>query len=111
MDLLFGAQNVVMLALGVGALAFGLFAFVDAMRHDKGAYASEGKQSKMFWLIALGLSVAIFFVSIRSILNMFSLIAVVAVGVYFADVRPALSPYLARRRKGGASGSGPYGSW
>ena len=112
MDLVFGAQNVIMLALGVGAFALGLFAFVDACRHDKGTYAAEGKQSKTFWLVVLGIAAAVLFVSIQSVLNMFALIAVVAVGVYLADVRPAIAPYTAaRRRKGGASGHGPHGSW
>ena len=111
MDLVFGAQNVVTLALGVGALALGLFAFVDALRHDAGAYAAEGKKTKTFWLVVLGVSLAVLFVSVQQVLNMFALIAVVAVGVYLADVRPAVAPYTARRRKGGASGHGPYGSW
>ncbi|WP_313023173.1 DUF2516 family protein [Mobilicoccus sp.] len=112
MELVFGAQNAVTLALGVAVFALGLFAFIDALRHDKAAFAVEGKQSKTFWTIALGVSLAVLFVSIQSVLNMFALIAVVAVGVYLADVRPAITPHRAyRRRKGGASGQGPYGSW
>ncbi|GMA40991.1 DUF2516 family protein [Mobilicoccus caccae] len=105
------AQNLVVLVLGIAGLVFGLWAFVDAAMNDKGAYAAEGKQSKTFWLVALGISLAVLFVSVTAILNMFGLIALVAVGVYFADVRPALKPYRARKRKGGASGSGPHGSW
>lgn len=104
------AQNLVVLVLGIGALGFSLFAFVDAMRHDAQAFAAEGKQSKKFWLIVLGISIALLFVAVGR-LGIFGLIAIVAVGVYFADVRPALAPYRARQRRGGSGGSGPYGSW
>lgn len=104
------AQSWIMLALAVGALGCGVFAFVDAARHQAGAFAAEGKQSKTFWLVALGIAVAVMFASLPSVLNLFGLIAIVAIGVYLADVRPALAPHRARRRKG-ASGSGPHGSW
>lgn len=106
------AQSWIMLALAVGAIGCGVYAFVDAARHTTGAFAAEGKQSKVFWLVALGVSVAVLFVTLPDVLTLFGLIAIIAIGVYLADVRPALAPHRARRARGrGASGSGPHGSW
>ncbi|MDO5629290.1 MAG: DUF2516 family protein [Mobilicoccus sp.] len=104
------AQNLVVLVIGIAALGFALYGFIDAMRHDAQAYASEGKLSKNIWLAILGVAIALLFVAVGT-LNLFGLIAIVAVGVYFADVRPALAPYRNRQRRGGAGGSGPHGSW
>lgn len=114
MNALASAQGLVITVLGLVALGAAVFAFVDAMRHDASAYASEGKQSKKFWLILLGVAALILFATGAQFLNIFGLIAIVAVGVYFADVRPAIRPYqqYKRRNSGGRGGnSGPYGSW
>jgi len=114
MQLLNNAQSLIMLALALAAIGAGVFAFVDALRNDAAAFASEGKQTKNSWLIALGIAIAVLFVSMPSVLNLFGLIGVVVIGVYLADVRPALKPYLDRKRRrksGGATGSGPHGSW
>lgn len=106
-------QGVLLLALGAAALGLGGFAFADALRHDPQVYAVEGKRTKGFWVGILAVGLAILVISVPQVLNMFALLAVVAAGVYLADVRPALQPHTQRRRRqqGRAGGSGPHGSW
>lgn len=99
-------QGLLALVLGLGALAMQLFALVDAVRQRPDAYVAAGKRSKNFWLILTGVAAAIGVIFVANPLNLFSLLAVVAAGVYLADVRPAL-----RAVSGGGSHSGPYGPW
>jgi hypothetical protein len=99
-----GAQGIVQVALGLVALGMQVFALVDALRQRTDAFAAAGKLTKKLWLVILGVATALGFVSLYSPLNFFNLIAVVAAGVYLADVRPAL-----RGVTGG--GTGPYGPW
>lgn len=113
--LTYGAAGIATVAqiilLGLGLLAFGLqvYGLVDALRQPAGAFVAAGKQTKQLWLIFLGVATAIGFVSLAlpglGVLNFFNLIAVVAAGVYVADVRPAV------RRMRGGHGSGSYGPW
>ncbi len=109
--MLYTVQSFLVLALGVAALGLGAFAFVDALRHDPQAYAVEGKRTKTFWLVLLGVSLAVLIISVTNVLSFFGLIAVVASGVYMADVRPALAPYTKRKNQKRMGGSGPHGSW
>jgi uncharacterized protein DUF2516 len=104
---IYDLQAWVLLALGVAALAMEVFAFIDALRHSSAAYGYAEKLTKRIWVIILGVAMAIGFVAIRNVLGI-GLIAVVASGVYLADVRPALRQY---RPRPGRSTSGPYGSW
>src|SRR4051794_4144457 len=103
-----GAQNVVLHVLGVFALLLQLYALVDSLRRRGDAYSAAGKLTKTKWTIILAVATAIGFVSLYSPLNFLNVAAVVAAGVYLADVRPAL-----QRVQGGGRGgsSGPYGPW
>jgi len=98
-------QSLVLLVLGLAALALQGFALIDAIRMRPDAFPAAGKQTKMIWLAILGVATAIGFVSVFGPLNIFNLIGVVAAGVYLADVRPAV------RGIAGGGGSGPYGRW
>lgn len=113
MNAIFTAQQYVMYALAIAALGFAVFALVDAARHDASSFVAEGKQTKTFWLVVLGVASLFLFATLGSAFGgILGLIAIVAVGVYYADVRPALRPYAARRRKPrGAGGHGPHGQW
>ncbi len=102
------AQAVVFLALGVLAFLVQLYALVDAARRRPDAFVAAGKRTKTIWLIVLGVAAAIGFVSLQGAFNIFNLIAIVAAGVYLADVRPALQRV---QGGGGGAGSGPYGPW
>lgn len=99
-----GAQGLVLLVLGLVALGLQGFALIDAIRQRSDAFTAAGKLTKKLWTIILGVAVALGFVSLQGPLNIFNLLAVVAAGVYLADVRPAL-----RGVTGG--GTGPYGPW
>jgi hypothetical protein len=80
-----------------------VFALVDAAFRREDAYRAADKQKKPFWLIILGLAVALDLL-IGGILSIAGLIAAI---VYLVDVRPALKQVGGRR--GGSSG--PYGPW
>lgn len=99
-----GAQGLVLLVLGLIALGLQAFALVDAVRQRADAFTAAGKLTKKLWLGILAVSTALGFVLVLSPLSIFNVLAVVAAGVYLADVRPAL-----RRVTGG--GPGPYGPW
>lgn len=109
MNALYDAQAIVLLVLGVAALAMEVFAFVEALRYPAAAYAAAGKLTKQWWLIITGVAMLIGFVAVQAVFGI-GLIPVVAAGVFLADVRPAVKRYTPTRRKG-ASGQGPYGSW
>lgn len=104
------AQSVILLVLGIAALGLELYAFVDAVRRRPDAFVAAGKRTKNFWMLLTGVALAIGFVTVFSVLNMFGLIAVVAAGVYIADVKPALDQ-VTGRGQGSAGNQGPYGPW
>lgn len=107
MNAIYDLQALVLLVLGVAALAMEVFAFIDAVRHSSAAYGYAEKLTKPIWLGILGVAMAIGFVAVRNVLGI-GLVGVVAAGVYLADVRPALRLY---RPRPGRGTSGPYGSW
>jgi hypothetical protein len=90
MQLYSGFQSVILLVLGVVALGCEVFAFVDALRHPENAYVAAGKRTRTFWLVLLGVALAIGFVTLFNPLSIFGLLAFVGAAVYLADVRPAL---------------------
>ncbi|HEU5143983.1 MAG TPA: DUF2516 family protein [Dermatophilaceae bacterium] len=93
-------QSLVLLVLGVAALAAELFAFVDAVRAPERAYVAAGKKTKPFWLVITGLSALVGVVVFDNVLNLFGLLAFVGAAVYLADVRPALRQVLGRGGSG-----------
>jgi uncharacterized membrane protein len=105
---IFGSlQWLIALVFGVGALVLAVFGLVDAFRHRPEAFTAAGKRSKNFWLVVLGIAVALSFYSIQYPFTLPWIAAVVAAGVYAADVRPALRKVMGR----GSSGDGPAGRW
>jgi uncharacterized membrane protein YoaK (UPF0700 family) len=98
MQLFYGFQSVVTLVIGLAAFALEVFALVDALRHPERAYLAAGKRTRTFWLVLLGVAVAIGFVTMFNPLSLFGLLAIVGAAVYLADVRPAL-----RQVRGGSS--------
>lgn len=101
-------QQSVAMVLGVVLFAMQLFALVDCVRQRTDAFTAAGKLSKPIWLAITGGACVLGFLSILSPLNIFEIAAVVAAGVYLADVRPALQ-HVVGRAKG--NNSGPYGRW
>ncbi|MEY9839122.1 DUF2516 family protein [Streptomyces sp. 846.5] len=106
--------------LMLALLVFKVFVFIDAAFRREDAYRAVDKQTKPFWLIVLGLAVAVSVFAVPGLGQMLSLIGLVAAIVYMVDVRPrirAISPQ--RRGKGRLGGGkkddrsnmGPYGPW
>lgn len=93
--------NLAMLVLAVIALAFAVFAREDA-------YRAADKQTKTFWLIMLGVTVA---VNLFVPLLFLQIAGLVATIVFMVDVRPALQQVSGGGRRGGSSSDGPYGPY
>ena len=90
MNLIGSAQGTVALVLSVAILGMEIFAFVDAARHQPGAYLAAGKRTKQIWLIVTGVAMLLGFLTLGNPLTLFALLGVVGAGIYLADVRPAL---------------------
>lgn len=89
-------------------LAMAVFAFIDGAMRRTDAYPAAGKQTKPFWLIILGLTIA---VNIYPIVFL-QIAGLIATIVYIVDVRPALKQVMGGGPRFGGSGSssdGPYG--
>ena len=99
MGLFSSFQNLVLTGLGIIALGTEAFAFVDALRHPEAVYAAAGKRTRTFWLLLLGIALAVGVVTVFNVLNLFGLLAFVGAAVYLADVRPAV-----QQLRGGGSG-------
>lgn len=95
----------------LGIALFALFVFIDAAIRREDAYRAADKQNKQFWLIVLGIAVAVNFIPT----GMFFLVIIglIASIVYLVDVRPALKQVSPKRgrRGGGSSSDGPYGPY
>ncbi|MEV5986024.1 DUF2516 family protein [Streptomyces sp. NPDC052051] len=93
-------------------LVLAVVALVMAALFRDDAYRAADKQNKGFWLIILGLTVAVNLLVPILFLQIIGLIATI---VFFVDVRPALSQVSGggwgRRRRGGSSSDGPYGPY
>ncbi|MHB9860775.1 DUF2516 family protein [Streptomyces sp. YIM S03343] len=97
----------------MGLAAFGLF---DAAFRREDAFRAADKQNKVFWLIVLGLALAVS--TFLSVLSILPIVGAVASIVYIVDVRPALKQIGGGgggggwgRRRGGSSSDGPYGPY
>jgi hypothetical protein len=79
----------VLLVIEVGALIFGVYAFVHAAMQRPDAYTAAEKMTKPIWLAILGGTV---FLALPLILGspVGSAIAICAAGVYMVDVRPKI---------------------
>lgn len=101
-------QETVAIVLGVALFAMQLFALVDCVRQRADAFTAAGKLSKPAWLALTGVAALIGFLVILSPISIFEIVAVVAAGVYLADVRPALQQVTGRAQ---GNNRGPYGPW
>jgi Protein of unknown function (DUF2516) len=86
---LFEVQNNLMLLISLVLFGCKAVAFVDAATRPPALFVAAGKQTKPFWLLILGLSVAVHMV-MWSPLSLFNIIGTVAAFVYLADARPAM---------------------
>lgn len=95
--------------LYLAMLVLAVVAFVMALVAREDAYRAADKQKKSFWLIILGVAVAVNLWVPFLFLQLAGLIASI---VFFVDVRPALRAVSGGgRRSGGSSSDGPYGPY
>ena len=99
-------QYWIVLGLSVAALAVEVYALVDCLRRRPDAFTAAGKRTKSFWLLVTGLAVLLVVVALGGV-GLLAIIAIVAAGVYLADVKPALDQVMGR----GQGNQGPYGPW
>lgn len=108
MDIIGAGQNVVFLALGLGALGLQVWALVTAIRFSAASYPAAGKQSKPLWVTITAVATALGFVYLGNPLSFLNIIAVAAVAYFLVGVKPALQSV---QGPGGRTSSGPYGGW
>ena len=98
--------------LSIPLTVFGLLALVDAFTRRADAFRAADKMTKQAWLIILAIA---FVVSLTfSVLSFLPIIGLIAIIVYFVDVRPAVRQIGGgggRGRRGGSSSDGPYGPY
>jgi hypothetical protein len=101
--------------LTLAILVFEAFAFVDVLIRRSDAFPAVDKQTKPFWMIVLGLAVAVSIVPVGGFLSgILSLLGLVAAIVYVVDVRPrvrAITPSRKNKNKKDNTHMGPYGPW
>jgi 4-amino-4-deoxy-L-arabinose transferase-like glycosyltransferase len=104
--LLSGFNSLVNL-LYLGLLVLSIFALVHAAMQREDAFRATDKQTKPFWLIILGISVAVQLIIPMMLLILAGTIAAI---VYIVDVRPAVQA-VSKGGRGGSSSDGPYGPY
>ncbi|WP_351229967.1 DUF2516 family protein [Streptomyces sp. NPDC002133] len=104
-----GFESLLWLVLGLVMLVLAVAALVMAALAREDAYRAADKQTKMLWLILLGVTVAVDLFLQMLFLQIAGLIATI---VFLVDVRPALQQVSGGRgRRGGSSSDGPYGPY
>jgi len=95
-------------ALAIAAFIVEAWAFIDAITRPAQAFVAAGKQTKLIWLIILGIAfvLGLYAAAYGGVTGFLSVAAFVAAAIYLADVRPKVKEF---RR--GRSNSGPYGPW
>ncbi|MEI6373017.1 MAG: DUF2516 family protein [Actinomycetes bacterium] len=73
-----------------------LFCFIDAAIRPSQAFPAIDRQTKVFWLIILGLCFLVIGVGF-GVLGLFGLFAAVAVLMYLVDVRPKIREITGKR--------------
>lgn len=91
-------------------LVLAVVALVMAALYRRDAYTAADKQNKGFWLIILGITVAVNLFVPMLFLQLAGLVATI---VFFVDVRPALKHVSGSGwgRRRGSSSDGPYGPY
>ena len=84
---LFGTSELLLLSLGLGALARKVWALVDAISRPTEAFPAAGKLTKVAWIAILVVAIVLGGINV---LGLFGLVGLVAAIVYLVDVRPAV---------------------
>ncbi|MGW0182382.1 DUF2516 family protein [Nocardia sp. NPDC003345] len=89
MEQVYGLTGWIMLALRLLALGATVFALVHAVRQRSDAFTAVDKLTKPIWLAILGVAALLLLVGSAG-LGLLAFIAIIATGIYLADVRPKL---------------------
>ncbi|MFE2559039.1 DUF2516 family protein [Streptomyces sp. NPDC059352] len=106
-----GFDSLLTLVIFLVFTGFAVAALVFAAMAREDAYRAAEKQTKKFWLIILGINLALNLLLPMLFLQIAGLIAAI---VFMVDVRPALAQVSGGgggRRGGGSSSDGPYGPY
>ncbi|MEU4839158.1 DUF2516 family protein [Nocardia testacea] len=87
MDKVYGLTGFIMVALWLLATSATVFALVHAVRQRSDAFTAVDKLTKPIWLGILGVAILLMLVSWPG-LGLLAFIAIIATGIYLADVRP-----------------------
>ncbi len=112
--MLWSGFNWIVFALVIALLLLSCFALVHAALQREDAFRAADKQTKPFWLVILGLAVAVQIIPLGAFGFMLMLVGLIATIVYLVDVRPAVrgvSGGGGRGRGGRSSSDGPYGPY
>ncbi|WP_431966989.1 DUF2516 family protein [Nocardia sp. bgisy134] len=82
-----GLTGLILLALWLVALGATIFALIHAIRQRPDAFTAVDKQTKPIWLAILGVSLLLLLLSPAG-LGLLAFVAIIATGIYLADVRP-----------------------
>ena len=82
-----GLTSVILLVLWLGALGATIFALIHAVRQRSDAFTAVDKLSKPIWLAILAGALIFLLLGVGGFM-LTSFIAIIATGVYLADVRP-----------------------
>nr|PZN47357.1 MAG: DUF2516 domain-containing protein [Actinomycetota bacterium] len=98
--------DIIFWLLSIGAFVLCVWALVHAIRTPARNFVIAGKLTKNVWLAILGFATLFSFAAAAMYLRAISILnvaAVIAAGVYLADVKPAVSEQ--------GRNEGPYGPW
>ncbi|MFC4375885.1 DUF2516 family protein [Nocardia halotolerans] len=82
-----GVTSTILLVLWLVAFGATVFALIHAVRQRADAFTAVDKMTKPIWLAILGGALVFLLLGMSGFFLM-SLIAIIATGVYLADVRP-----------------------
>ncbi|MEU7215437.1 DUF2516 family protein [Nocardia iowensis] len=77
----------ILFVLWLAALGATIFALIHAVRQRPDAFTAVDKLTKPIWLGILGAAMLLLLLSLGG-LGLLSFIAIIATGIYLADVRP-----------------------
>ncbi|MFD3660906.1 DUF2516 family protein [Streptomyces sp. NPDC058659] len=106
-----GFDSLLTLVIFLIFTGFAVAALVFAAMAREDAYRAAEKQTKKFWLIILGINLALNLLVPMLFLQIAGVIAAI---VFMVDVRPALAQVSGGgrgHRGGGSSSDGPYGPY
>ena len=96
---MFGSLQIAIIQIiAIITLIGAVWALIEALRYPPQAYVAAGKRTKVFWGSIVGVATLVAFLTLpppfgfgSGIFSFFTIAALAAVAVFFADVRPALN--------------------